>query len=153
MSPVEAVLCHNVDTHRDMYPEFAPDPIVIACRRPAAALFVWEFEDPDGPTSDVLCAEHTFERMTWALQGGRDFVARALRAEDRTEYLAGVAHARNETITDAQFLTASHEGTGEAGLWTPDDSSELFDVGWAWAMTERIGEWEAHEFTEGWERQ
>jgi hypothetical protein len=152
----DTVICHNVDHHDDMYPEFAPEPIVVACRKPAVALFVWDYEDPEGPTTDVLCSEHTFERMTWALEGGRRFVARALLAEDRDEYLAGRSHALAAEVTDGQFRTATlAPELGEAGLWTPDNTSELFDVGWAWAMTERVGEWaerDSREFEQGWER-
>jgi len=143
----EAVVrCHNVDTHPDMAPEFSDGPIVIACRKPAVALFVWDYEDLEGPTSDVLCVEHTIERTMWSFEGGRRFEARTLSANDIADYLAGVAHARSTDVTDGQFLVAANTPMwGEAGLWPPENSPELFDIGWAWTMTERVQAWAREE--------
>lgn len=135
----QAVICQREDHFADMYPEFAPDPIVVKCERPAV---VYLEEDAGAlsptPESWVVCQKHALEMVEHCFGESVGFRMRTLTDEDRREYVKGTHHALTTEITDHQALVAAHEGFLEAGLHTPEHSTELFDAGWEWAMAGRV---------------
>jgi hypothetical protein len=135
------VVCQREDEFADMYPEFAPEPIVVRCERSATVL--WEDDgDPEGQYEHghamVVCTEHAFEMMQYMLAHGEDFSCRALTVEDRNMFLAGAEFAEAQALSFRAAELAYHEGFAEAGLATPEMSPQLFDVGWEWAMAKRV---------------
>jgi hypothetical protein len=135
------VTCQREDEFDDMYPEFAPEPIVVRCERSATVL--WEDDgDPEGEYEHghamCVCTEHAFEMMQYTLAHGEDFSCRALTIEDRNMFLAGAEFAEAQALSFHIAEIAYHEGFAEAGLATPEFSPQMFDVGWEWAMAKRI---------------
>lgn len=71
-----ATLCNAKDYYDDMYPEFAPEPIVVPCDEPATFTFVWFGPPTDEygyplPGAKVvsrehLCDTHTCAALAWA---------------------------------------------------------------------------------------
>jgi len=142
MSDTErAVLCQREDEFDDMYPEFAPEPIIVKCERSATVL--WEDDgDPEGEYvhghAMCVCTEHAFEMMQYTLAHGEDFSCRALSQHDRDLFMAGTAFAEAQELSFHIAEIAYHEGFVEAGLATPEFSPQMFIVGWEWAMAKRV---------------
>jgi len=137
------VMCQREDEHDDMYPEFAPEPIVVPCPRSATVL--WEDDgDPQGEYEHghamVVCTEHAFEMMQYTLAQGEDFSCRALTPEDRNLFMAGAAFAETQELTLRMAEVAYHDDFLVAGLATPEYSPQMFDVGWEWTMARRVQE-------------
>lgn len=144
----EAIRCHRIDYHRDMYPEFAPESIADWCQGHAAV--VWEDADTElHGDGIVLCAEHAVEQVTQATRVDEPFTVRSLNKEDREQYEAGAGHANSLEITPRAALTATHEGWAEAGMQPPEYSSQLFTIAWEWTMARRLQEIEIDEPTCG----
>jgi hypothetical protein len=98
------------------------------------------------PSSSVVCARHGLETIEEAIKEGATFVARSLDDEDRTEYDAGYALGTTIEMTERQIVLVAHVGASEAGLSTPENSSEMFDEGWMMALAEKVAAWyESHE--------
>jgi hypothetical protein len=143
---VETVVCEHEEYHDDLYPEFAPEQIHITCSEAAVAVMRMTDPEPyfmgDGTTSHVVCATHAVRWVQHCVTEGWTWAARLLSDDDREQYLGGAQLARETTVTDRQWLIASHEGWVEAGLCTPEHSHSLFDMGWEHAMGERLASWE-----------
>ena len=130
------VICQRRDTHDDMYPEFAPEPITMVCTNEAQLL--WSDAGPDWGDPMVVCTHHGLEMMTYAADHQEAFRMRLLGEKDRREYRAGVSYASYTDITEQMAMAAMHDDWLAAGLCTPDHSSVLFDCGWQWRTVERI---------------
>jgi len=128
------VVCQRVDSFTDMYPEFAPAPIIVRCERPAVVLWT----DQPGGDSMVVCTEHAGEMLAYCAQHQEGFAVRLLGQRDREQFIAGEAYARQQHLDEDTALRACHEGTLAAGLHTPEHSPEMFDVGWEWELSRRV---------------
>jgi len=134
----ETVKCQRFDEHDDMYPEFAPEPIVVRCEHEATVL--WEDDSERGVAGMVVCTHHAIEQMTYTLAHHEEFSIRSLTTTDRKMYLAGQTYAEEQELTQRQALIAYNDCWIEAGLMTPEHSAQLFDIGWEWAMMRRCSE-------------
>jgi hypothetical protein len=130
------ITCLSVEYHDDMYPEFAPQPIEVACSKPAEVLWV---VTEDGYTEAmVLCESHAYHRFSHAVESRQPFRMRLLGDTDRRDFRAGESYANFTDIGEHQAQVAHYQGWLEAGFCTPDHSSEVFDIGWEWTMIRRV---------------
>jgi hypothetical protein len=126
-----------VDSHDEMHPEFAREPVItVPCTKEAVLL--WSDGGPDWGDPMVVCSDHGLEMMTYAAKHEEAFQMRLLGEKDRREFRAGAAYAVHTDITEQTAMMAYHEDWLAAGFGTPDNSSVLFDCGWEWTMIKRI---------------
>jgi len=128
------VVCQRQDQFADMYPEFAPAPIVVKCDKPAVALWT----DQPGGDSMVVCADHAGEMLAYCAKHKEGFIVRLLGQRDYEQFRAGEAYANRQHLNEDIAMRAFHEGLLASGLHTPEHSPELFDVGWEWTLMHRI---------------
>lgn len=152
--------CQYVEYHADMYPEFAPDPIVIHCKADATVNVVgYDIEGPCAPDDDgkidlLLCEEH----RGWIENNDEvvNVTATVLTEHYRQGYTQG--HAEGELApmaTQTAFIIAyegelpsgfearyplSGEWCDEAVDWNDDQVEQYrdgFTRGWTYALTDR----------------
>lgn len=146
-SNVTTVTCEWVDCHEDMYREFAPESVVVACQKDAVAYVTCTDSGQYGPeVSDWgVCWEHATVLVESTIEEGGACEIRTLTDDDRRDYLAGAELGRTVEVTGDQLFGASHVGLAEVGLTTPEGSSLLFDLGWTNALWQRATEWSDQE--------
>ena len=131
------IICHFTDYHDDMYPEFAPEPIIESCTN--IALCLVEEEDNEMHAGGLLvCGAHALQMVTEIIEETGPFTARTLTDHDMAMYRAGVSFARHQPITSRQALIASHEDWAAAGIYPPEHSGQLFTIGWERTLIGRL---------------
>lgn len=134
---ITEVVCRFEEHHPDMYPEFAPDPIVIACKERATVFVeVSTASDPDRFRT-VTCLEHARMILEDVIGDRGQGLARVLGDEDRRQFVTGWNDASAVEMTPRQAMIVCHEDVGAAELATPEYGHELYDLGWELRIEQR----------------
>ncbi len=157
--------CQHVDYHADMYPEFAPDPIVVRCTNTAEWRITYTSVIDLTRHHEVLCTEHVSMRNAdpdWAAETD-DHTVDAITLAWAAGYDHGRARgeAEEEFATDPEgpytmawtgelierfaapaCLSGEHaaESMPELGVLDDDDADEYeagFEQGWYDALCEK----------------
>lgn len=142
------ITCEWVEYHDDMYPEFAPEPLVSRCLEQATERFA--YSEGEGGLADriVLCAKHSSVLRD-------DEAVEVHEAEPVTEdfargYANGQAEAEVYEMTEDQWAEVVHEHSDD---WSEDlCPRSVIDGQWAdepWVGVESRVEAQAG-FDRGW---
>lgn len=136
----EQVICAHVEYHQDMYPEFAPGPIVVRCTD--EAVVVWtdggEPEWGEEAFEVVLCSAHAAKRLAHYAGGTVEFGMYSLTPDHRQLYLDGVRRAETMPLTEDQATAIVYTGIEEAGLLPAEEHADPWLLGYSYTL-----EWRA----------